>query len=161
MKLIAAVISLRSFWQKWDFISVDKCHVNTPPKWNPSERNVCACKYFIKIKIADQKIKRKKRNLFCSQWKLVQTELTSWRNEISFRVSCTYPLKTFWGWKVQTQKITIAMIFFLTYKRITMRSVYILHQLIPTSIRHQKLRLTCRESSLVDFLHHVKLRENY
>ena len=61
MKLIAAVISLRSFWQKWDFISVDKCHVNTPPKWNPSERNVCACKYFIKIKIADQKIKRKKK----------------------------------------------------------------------------------------------------
>ena len=105
--------------------------------------------------------KKKKRNLFCSQWKLVQTELTSWRNEISFRVSCTYPLKAFWGWKVQTQKITIAMIFFLTYKRITMRSVYILHQLIPTSIRHQKLRLTCRESSLVDFLHHVKLRENY
>ena len=29
MKIIASVISLRSFSQKWNFISVDKCHVNT------------------------------------------------------------------------------------------------------------------------------------
>ena len=29
MKIIASVISLRSFSQKWNFISVHKCHVNT------------------------------------------------------------------------------------------------------------------------------------
>ena len=32
MKLIAAFISLRSFWQKRNFISGNKCHVNTTPK---------------------------------------------------------------------------------------------------------------------------------
>ena len=57
-KLIAALISLLSYWQKWNFISGDKCHVNTIPKWNHSERNMCACKYFIKTKIVDQKIKQ-------------------------------------------------------------------------------------------------------
>ena len=28
-------------------------------------------------------------------------------------------LSTFWGWEVQTKKVTITMIFILTYKRMT------------------------------------------
>ena len=59
MKLIAGDISLRSFWQKLNFISGDKCYANTAPKWNHPKVNICACEYFIKTKTLDQKIKTK------------------------------------------------------------------------------------------------------
>ena len=36
-------------------------------------------------------------------------------------------LTTFWGWKFQTQKITITMVFAFTYKRMTCL-IYILYQ---------------------------------
>ena len=50
-KRIAGVIPLRSFWQKWNFISGDdNCYVNTTPKWNHPKENIWACKYFIKTK---------------------------------------------------------------------------------------------------------------
>ena len=39
LKLVAGVISLRSFWQKRNFISGDKIH----PKWNHIKGNICAC----------------------------------------------------------------------------------------------------------------------
>ena len=66
------VISLRSFWQKWNFISGNKCYVNTTFKWNHSKGNICACEYFIKTKIVDQKIKTKISFIsFRPQWKLI------------------------------------------------------------------------------------------
>ena len=66
------VISLRSFWQKWNFISGNKCYVNTTFKWNHSKGNICTCEYFIKTKIVDQKIKTKISFIsFRPQWKLI------------------------------------------------------------------------------------------
>ena len=47
-------------------------------------------------------------------------------------------LCTFWGWEVQIQTTTMTIIVILTYKRMTQHT----H---TTSIRHQKLRVTCRD----------------
>ena len=47
MKLIAGVISLRSFWQELNFISRDKMSCKHYPKWNKIKGNI----YFIKTKI--------------------------------------------------------------------------------------------------------------
>ena len=55
MNLIG-VISLRSFWQKWNFILGHKCYINTTLKWNHPKEIVCACECFIS---------------FRPQWKLV------------------------------------------------------------------------------------------
>ena len=71
-KLTARVISLRSFWQKLNFILGDKCHQNTILKLSHLEGNICAYEFFIKIKIVDQQIKIKSKSiLFCPQWKLM------------------------------------------------------------------------------------------
>ena len=43
MKLIAGVISLRSFWQKWNFISGHKISCKHYPKWNHMKGNICTC----------------------------------------------------------------------------------------------------------------------
>ena len=43
MKLVAGVISLRSFWQKWNFISGDKISCKHYPKWNHMKGNICTC----------------------------------------------------------------------------------------------------------------------
>ena len=43
MKLVAGVISLRSFWQKWNFISDDKISCKHYPKWNHMKGNICTC----------------------------------------------------------------------------------------------------------------------
>ena len=43
VKLIAGVISLRSFWQKWNFISGDKISCKHYPKWNHMKGNICTC----------------------------------------------------------------------------------------------------------------------
>ena len=51
MKLIAGVISLRSFWQKWNFSSGDKISCKHYSKWNHMEGNNCTCVYFIKTKM--------------------------------------------------------------------------------------------------------------
>ena len=51
MKLIAGVISSRPFWQKWNFISVDKKSSKHYPKWNHMKENICTCVYFIKTKM--------------------------------------------------------------------------------------------------------------
>ena len=48
-----------SFWKKLNFILGGKWYVNTTGKWNHSKGNIYACKYFIKIKIIDQKIKNR------------------------------------------------------------------------------------------------------
>ena len=40
MKLIAGVISLWSFWQKWNFIPGDKKSYKQNPKWNHMEGNI-------------------------------------------------------------------------------------------------------------------------
>ena len=42
-KLIAGVTSLRSFRQKWNFISGDKISCTHYPKWNHMKRNICTC----------------------------------------------------------------------------------------------------------------------
>ena len=73
-KIKLVIFSFRLFWQKWNFISGEKCYVNTTPKWNHLKRNICTCEYFIKINIADQKIKTKVNFIsFCPQWKLMLT----------------------------------------------------------------------------------------
>ena len=59
MKLITGVISLRSFWQKWNFNSRDKWYENTSLKWNHPIGHICACEYFINTNIVDQIIKIK------------------------------------------------------------------------------------------------------
>ena len=51
MKLIAVVISLRSFWHELNFISRDKMSCKHYPKLNKIKGNICACLYFIKTKI--------------------------------------------------------------------------------------------------------------
>ena len=51
MKLIVGVISLRSFWQEWKFISGDKISCKHHPKWNYLKGNIWACVYFIKTKM--------------------------------------------------------------------------------------------------------------
>ena len=43
LKLIAGVISLRSFWQKWNFISGDKISCKHYRKWNHMKGNICTC----------------------------------------------------------------------------------------------------------------------
>ena len=43
MKLIAGVISLRSFWQKWNFISGCKISCKHYPKWNDMKGNIWKC----------------------------------------------------------------------------------------------------------------------
>ena len=43
MKLVVSVISLRSFWQKWNFISDDKTSCKHYPKWNHMKENICTC----------------------------------------------------------------------------------------------------------------------
>ena len=43
IKLIADVISLRSFWQKWNLISGDKISCKHYPKWNHMKGNICTC----------------------------------------------------------------------------------------------------------------------
>ena len=43
LKLVAGVISLRSFWQKWNFISGDKISCKQHPKWNHIKGNIYAC----------------------------------------------------------------------------------------------------------------------
>ena len=43
IKLVAGVISLRSFWQKWNFISGDKISYKHYPKWNHTKGNICTC----------------------------------------------------------------------------------------------------------------------
>ena len=40
LKLIAGAISLRSFWQKWNFVSVDKRSCKRYPDWNA---RACPC----------------------------------------------------------------------------------------------------------------------
>ena len=87
-KLIAGVISLRSFWQKLNFISGDKCYVNITLKWNHPKGNICACKHLKKNpKVFDQKINYIS---FCPQWKLMKTEFFSSQNKTTFRVSCKH-----------------------------------------------------------------------
>ena len=41
MKLIAGVISLRLFWQKWNFVWGDKISCKHYPKWNHLKGNIC------------------------------------------------------------------------------------------------------------------------
>ena len=43
MKLIASVISLWSFWQKWNFITGYKISCKHYPKWNHMKANICTC----------------------------------------------------------------------------------------------------------------------
>ena len=43
LKLIAGVISLRSFWQKWNFISSGKMSCKRYPKWNDMKGNIWKC----------------------------------------------------------------------------------------------------------------------
>ena len=51
IKLIAGFISLRSFWQKWNFISGGKISCKHYPKWINVKGNICACVYSIKTKM--------------------------------------------------------------------------------------------------------------
>ena len=51
MKLIAGIISFRSFWQKWDIILGGKTLYKHCLKWNHMKGNNCTCTYFIKTKI--------------------------------------------------------------------------------------------------------------
>ena len=44
LKLIAGLISLQSFWQKWNFIWGDKISCQHYPKWNAY---VCPSKYWV------------------------------------------------------------------------------------------------------------------
>ena len=63
------------------------------PKGNHPKGNTCACYYFIKTKIADQKVKTKMNFIsFYQQLKLMQAEFLSRRSKISFWVSCKHPL---------------------------------------------------------------------
>ena len=43
VKLVAGVISLRSFWQKWNFVLGDKASWKHYPKWNHMKGNICTC----------------------------------------------------------------------------------------------------------------------
>ena len=43
MKLAMSVISLRSFWQKWNFVSGKKISCKHYLKWYKMKRNICTC----------------------------------------------------------------------------------------------------------------------
>ena len=60
MKLIACFISFRSFWQKWNLISVDKCYVN--PEMKSYERKLLRMRIFHKNK--DSRTKDQNKNEF-------------------------------------------------------------------------------------------------
>ena len=89
MKLIAGVNSLRSFWQKWNFVSGEKYYVHTTPKWNHPTGNIYTCEYLIIKKIAkivEQKIKTKMNFIsFQPQWKLMQTYFFHGETKVNFR----------------------------------------------------------------------------
>ena len=53
MKVIAVVIPLRSFWQKWNFISSDKLLFKHYPNWNHTKGSICTCVYLIKTRMID------------------------------------------------------------------------------------------------------------
>ena len=42
-KLVTGVISMRSFWQKWNFISGEKISCKHYLKWYQMKGNICAC----------------------------------------------------------------------------------------------------------------------
>lgn len=52
--------------QKWNFLSGDKCYVNTTPKWNYTKKNICACEYLIKTKDSRSKDQDKSQFHFIS-----------------------------------------------------------------------------------------------
>ena len=43
LKLVAGLISLGSFWQKWNFILGHKISCKQHSKWNHIKGNICAC----------------------------------------------------------------------------------------------------------------------
>ena len=51
IKLTTVILSLRSFWQKWNFISSDKLLCKHHPKWDHTKGNICPCIYFIKTRV--------------------------------------------------------------------------------------------------------------
>ena len=102
MKLIAGVISLRSFWQKWNFIPSDKILCKHYLKWNHPKGNICVCEYFIKTKIVGQKIETRITFHFISPAIAANVnnfffhgKIKFHYEKISFRVSCKHPLLRF------------------------------------------------------------------
>ena len=51
MKVTTVVIPLRSFWQKWNFISSDKLLCKHYPNWNHTKGNSSTCVYLIKTRM--------------------------------------------------------------------------------------------------------------
>ena len=84
MKLVAGVISLRSFWQKWNFISGDKISCKHYPKWNHMKGNICTC-----VSKNDWLLLNgtfisgyPDKISFRPQWKVMQAEFLLWWFEI-------------------------------------------------------------------------------
>ena len=88
MKLIVGVTSLRSFRQKWNFLSDNKYYVNTTLKWNYTKRNVCTCEYLIKTKDSRSKDQDKSQFHFISGAMKANVNIFffSWQNKISFGI---------------------------------------------------------------------------
>lgn len=123
MKLIAGVTSLRSFRQKWNFLSDDKCYVNTTPKWNYTKRNVCTSEYLIKTKDSRSKDQDKSQFHFISGAMKANVNIFFFHGKtkfrlgyISFRISCKdlHKLHVF-NWEILFS-YTCDAIFFVTYE---------------------------------------------
>ena len=89
------------------------------PKGNHPNGNIFACYYFIKTKIAGQKVKTKMNFIsFYQQLKLMQAEFVSRRSKISFRVSCKQPLnQSFYNDIERSQKVVLVYTFICTQLR--------------------------------------------
>ena len=88
------VISLESFWKKWNFILGDKICKHYL-KLNHMKENICTCVYFIKARIIgfywmghfSQTAPKTNFISFRRHWKVIETELLLlWRVEVSLWV---------------------------------------------------------------------------
>ena len=82
LKLIVGVISLWSFWQKWNVISGDKISCKHYPKWNAFS---CPSKYWFVLKCSRNEMSCEK-NLFPRRF-----EISNWCEFIS-RLMWTYSI---------------------------------------------------------------------
>ena len=91
MKLTAGVTSLRSLWQKWNFVPDDTIFCKDYPKWNHVKENICTCFYFIKTKmIGFYRIDRFSWNIPEKKFDLISPAMKSNVNKISFMVGWNF-----------------------------------------------------------------------
>ena len=106
IRLIAGVISLRSFWQKMNFVSGDKISCKHYRKWNHIKQNICTCIYFIKTKMLGFNWIGSFSWITPAKFHFLSYAMKSSLNTISFTVGWNFILGRFSGLMQTPSKIT-------------------------------------------------------